>query len=96
MCEKSLQLFLQLYANGAQRDGVIVDALSPTHLERISKSKTNTYKHTYIETDAHSQTLLQRAPQENPSQLLNFRHDRVNTLALDLLEHTCVHTYTHK
>lgn len=72
-----------------------MNALSPTHLELISKSKTNTYKHTYKETDAHSQTLLQRAPQENPSQLLNFRHDQVNTFALDPLVCVCTQTHTH-
>lgn len=88
MCEKSLLHFLKLEASGTWRDGVIGDALSPTHLELISKSKTNTHKHTYKATDAHSQTLLQRAPQVNPSQLLNFRHDRVNTLV-------CPRTRTH-
>lgn len=95
MCEKSLLHFLQLEANGARWDRVTADAPNPAHLELISKSKTNTYKYTYKETDAHSQTLLQRAPQENPSQLLNFRHDRVNTFALDPLVCTYTHTLTH-
>lgn len=55
----------------------IADTLSPAHLVLISKAYTNThiYTHTCKETGTHRQTLLQRSPQENPSQLLNFRHD---------------------
>lgn len=77
MCE---EVALAISSTRAERSTVgpsqaVADTLGPAHLALISKAYTSTHIHTCKETDTRAQTHLQRHPLENPSQLLNFRHD---------------------